>query len=418
MKDRNVLATWLLLLVVALVWALPALAVEAAAPAAVSEPQPQAPPPAPQLLAVEPAPVELVPPLPAVGVVLPLSGRYGAFGELVRRGLELALERPGGAPARLLFRDAGTEPEQNARAVAELAADPAVLVVVGPLTSAAAAAAAAQAQSDGVPLLTLSQRAGLPEAGDYVFRTSLTSRQQVPPLVDYAMRAQRLKAFAVLHPETKQGRELAELFGREVEKRGGRVAARQGYAETDTDFRRPIRFLQGGNPDASDEEPGGAMSPPTFQALFIPDDAERVALIAPQLAYYGLGGIPLLGTSGWNAPELVLRAGRFVEGAVFVDGFFPGSPLPQVRDFVARYVARYGEEPSILEAQGYDAAGILLTLLARPEVRTRADVRQALAGLRLYPGVTGATSFNPEGDAEKVLFLLQVRSGEIVQINP
>jgi branched-chain amino acid transport system substrate-binding protein len=106
-----------------------------------------------------------------------------------------------------------------------------------------------------------------------------------------------------------------------------------------------------------------------------------------------------------------------VEGAVFVDGFFRYSGYPFVKEFVNRSFERYGEEPTILEAQGFDAAGIMLSLAGRADVRTRDELRRALARLQNYPGVTGATSFDERGDAQKVLFLLQVKNGNIVQIN-
>jgi ABC-type branched-subunit amino acid transport system substrate-binding protein len=416
------------LLLAALVEAapLPAVAEEvppvSPAPAAVAAPA-ETPQPSPAPPAMEPDPGGALPALqpprpasPAVGVLLPLSGRYAPFGEQVRRGLELALAlRPAGRPlSRLLLRDAGTDPEQNARAVAELAADPSVLAVAGPLTSAAALAAAGQAQQARLPLLTLSQREGLPGVGDYVFRASLTGAQQVRALVGHAVERLGLKSFAVLYPEHKLGREMAELFAREVERRGGRVVARQGYAETDTDFRRPIRLLQGRDPGAP--EPESPIASP-FAALFIPDDAERVGLILPQLAYYGLEGVQLLGSSGWNAEELLVRAGSAAEGAVFVEGFFAGSLEPAVSRFVGYFRERYGEDPSLLEAQGFDAASILLALLDRPEVESRDDLRQGLARLHDFPGATGRTSFDPQGEAQRPLFLLQVRDGAIVQID-
>ena len=49
----------------------------------------------------------------------------------------------------------------------------------------------------------------------------------------------------------------------------------------------------------------------------------------------------MLGESGWNHPELVKRAGAFVEGAVFMDGFFAGAADPQVREFVQNYRAMF-----------------------------------------------------------------------------
>ncbi|MEZ4601172.1 MAG: penicillin-binding protein activator [Syntrophotaleaceae bacterium] len=361
-----------------------------------------------------------------VGVILPLSGRYAAFGKLVQRGIELAArEQVNGEQAvRLIFKDSAADPEASARAVSELANVEQVLGILGPLTGHAAASAAERAELEKVPLLTLSQHRGLPETGPYVFRTSLTNEQQALALARYAVEERNLTRFAILAPENRLGQDLTASFIREVQAHGGRVVAQQTYPETATDFRRQIKLLKGKDPNAPDEKRGSDDKQPVeedpklpFEALFIPDQAERVGLIVPQLPFYGLRGVQLLGINGWNSPELLRRGGRTIEGAVFVDGFFPHSDYPFVKDFVNRYFETYGEEPSILEAQGYDAAGIILSLAGRSNTRSREDLRNALSIVRNYPGVTGATSFDLEGDARKVLFLLQVQNGAIVQIN-
>ena len=138
-------------------------------------------------------------------------------------------------------------------------------------------------------------------------------------------------------------------------------------------------MLQGLDPDASDEEEAPVDSevwrygeeektPPPFEALFVPDYSDRISLIAPQIAFYGLEDIQLLGTNGWNDAELPRLARQFVEGAVFTDSFFLHSSYPFVQEFVEDYFNRFGEEPTILEAQGYDIAGIMLTLLNDPGI--------------------------------------------------
>lgn len=366
----------------------------------------------------------------SIGVLLPLTGRYGTFGDLVRRGMELAVEEHNAKypPVEFLFRDAGTEPEENARLVSQLANQDRVMAIAGPLTGNAAVAAAARAQQERVPLLALSQREGLPETGEYIFRNSLTSQQQIAALVRQAVEVQGLRTFAILAPENYLGREMADLFTVAIEQAGARVVARQSYADTASDFRRQIKLLKGENPDLPDvdERPlrngsdKGVKPPPAplpFAAVFLPDEAARVALVAPQLAFYGVEGVQLLGINTWNSAELVKLSGRFVEGAIFPDGFFRDSPSPTVQTFVYRYSKKYQEEPSILEAQGYDAAAILLSFIERSEVRSREGLRIALSQLRNYPGLTGSTSFTASGEADKVLYLLQVKNGNIVQLD-
>jgi ABC-type branched-subunit amino acid transport system substrate-binding protein len=343
--------------------------------------------------------------------------------------MELALEQLGNTeyPIQLLFKDSAGDPDQSARAVSELANAEQALAVLGPLTGNAAEAAAARAQLERLPLLTLSQRNGLAEVGPYVFRTSLTSAMQARALARYAIEERGLRTLAVLAPDSRLGKEMNRHFVAEVERLGGSIVAYRSYAADATDFRRQILLLKGEDPDAPEppkpENPVGLESPEEevvelpFEALFIPDYAERIGLIAPQLAYYGVQNVALLGINGWNDPELLRLGGKYVEGAVFTDGFYRYSPYPFVQAFVNSYFERFGAEPTILEAQGYDAAGILLAQLSRGKQLTRDDLRNALGRLRNYPGVAGATSFDAQGDAQKVLFLLQVQNGNIVQIN-
>jgi ABC-type branched-subunit amino acid transport system substrate-binding protein len=365
----------------------------------------------------------------AIGVLLPLSGRYAAFGERVQRGMQLALEsiRPF-IPVRFIFRDTAGDEVIAAEQVAQLAISDRVIGIAGPLVGNAALGAARRANQERTPLLTMSQKEGLAASSLYVFRNSLTPQLQVRALVDYAIALRGFSKFGIMNPETRQGQQFADLFREAVTLYGGEVVAEQSYLTDQTDFRVQVRRLQGLDPNAPDEEDPPSDSedpaadteqdvPPPFQALFVPDYAERISLIAPQLAFYGLEDVQLLGTNGWNDDELPRLTRQFIEGAVFTDGFFLHSTYPFVQEFAERYFNKYGEEPTILEAQGYDIAGILLTLLNNTEVRSREDLRRALAQLQNYPGVTGATRFDFIGEADKVLFLLQVQNGTIVQIN-
>jgi len=365
----------------------------------------------------------------AIGVLLPLSGRYATFGQRVKKGMELAMEafRPD-IPVRLIFRDTAGDEVVAAQQLAELAISDRVMGIVGPLVGNAAQGAAARANLERIPMLTMSQREGLATTSLYVFRNSLTAELQVRTLVDYAMEQRGLTTFGIMFPQTRQGENFAEFFRNEVWRHGGAIVAEQSYQTDQTDFRYQVRLLQGLDPDAPDEEDpadsesheitGEEEEPlPPFEALFVPDYSDRISLIAPQIAFYGLEDIQLLGTNGWNDAELPRLARQFVEGAVFTDSFFLHSSYPFVQDFVAEYFNRFGEEPTILEAQGYDIVGIMLTLLNNPDVSTREGLRRALAQMQNFPGVTGATSFDLVGEADKILFLLQVQKGVIVQIN-
>jgi ABC-type branched-subunit amino acid transport system substrate-binding protein len=156
-----------------------------------------------------------------------------------------------------------------------------------------------------------------------------------------------------------------------------------------------------------------------FDAIFIPDSYSQVGLIAPQLAYHDVTGIRLLGTNLWNSPKLVEMAAPYLQEAVFVDGFFPGSNLSLTRQFVQRYQAIFGDSPGYPEAQAYDTLRLLATALRQPEVTSRPLLRNALFEIKELPGVAGTASVGPYGEIQKPPFLITIygRRMEEVQVD-
>ncbi len=398
----------------------------------------------------------------SIGCLLPLTGKYGRFGEGVLDAMLLAARtfrspEEKGSSIRLLIRDTQGNPEVAVERVKELAEDPNVVGIVGPLRAAVAFACANEAQKLGIPIITLTQREEVARAGDYVFQNGLTIRQQVDTLVDFVMDEMALSSFAVLYPKDSYGMLSKDLLEKKVLDMGGEVVSSVSYEKGETDFQDEVRLLvgpeflrevaqrekereqerlgeegldgraagedgegaqagieAGGAPDeeGTEEEP---VLPP-FQVLFIPDHFRKVALIAPTLAYYDVNEITLLGTNAWNSNQLVELAGEYVRDAIFADGFFAESNMPYVREFVEDYQRAFQTEPRVLEAQGYDSLLMLEDSFRQAAGKSREQVRDALAHMEGYPGLSGYTSFNEDGSAKKRLYILSIIGNHIQQI--
>jgi ABC-type branched-subunit amino acid transport system substrate-binding protein len=378
-----------------------------------------------------------------LGVALPLTGPYASFGEKVLRGIVLGLGIFGDPPApyELVVRDTMGDPERAARVVEELAVE-GVLAIIGPLRSVAAESAAPVAEGAAVPLVTLAQREDLAYLGEYVFHFGLTASDQVRTLANYAVERLGQRRFAILYPRDAYGTSFKNAFWDEVELRGGEVVGVEGYPTEAVDLQVEIKKLVGLHWLTTEEQAliaerdrllrhpkenearladaSFAGLPPIidFDVLFVPDVASRVGLILPQLRFFDVRDVTLLGTSDWNHPDLIQIAGRDARGAVFTDAFFAGSPYPFVQEFVTRFYAAYGDEPDRLAATGYDAAAILRTILDEARSTSRARLRSDLLQVRDFPGVSGLTSFDESGGTRKSLYLLTVQRGAIEQVEP
>jgi len=356
----------------------------------------------------------------ALGCILPLSGSHAAYGD---RALDAVLLAAGvfsanETPIRVLIEDSRSEPAFAEAAVRKLF-NAGAACILGPLGSQEALEAAKEAQRLKIPLLPLTQREGITGIGDYVFRNFLTAALQVRTVVRYAQAELGLSRYAVLYPDDPYGREMARLFREEVRRSGGEIGREMSYKTDQTDFGKEIQALGGVAPVGSGDGAVAEDAPktvPDFEALFIPDSHVRVAMIVPQLAYYDLAGIRLLGTSGWDSPELLKINPKHLQGAIFVNGFFANSFRPEVNDFLEDFYNAYGREPDAIEALVFDAAGMAVKLLLDNRTGDREGLRDGLARMKDYPGVTGKTTFPASRDAEKDLFVLTVKDGRIIQV--
>ena len=363
-----------------------------------------------------------------IGCALPLSGPFEPYGNRVLNGMLLAIkafdpEMRDKMP-RLIVRDTESSPETADRVVRQLGENERVLAVIGPLGSDSARAAAQTAQELGVPIVVMSQVEGVTEAGPFVFRNSLTPSMQIRSLIRYVALMHGAERFAILYPDNEFGWRMLRSFQDEIQAHGKQLTAQESYDPDTSDFSMPVRRLIGEQRwagyvrelERSKQKKKKPDLKLDFEALFIPDDFRRMLLIAPQLAYYDAEEVVLMGTNLWNSSLLAEKAGEHLSKAVFVADYFRKKDDKRANLFETEYQRVYGKEPDFFAALGYDTMNILVSLLAKGLTEDRITLRDQLAGLRDFPGLTGLTSFGPGREAEKQLQLLTVRKKRIVPV--
>ncbi|MGA9520264.1 MAG: penicillin-binding protein activator [Myxococcaceae bacterium] len=405
-----------------------------------------------------------------VGVILPMSGRYKLWGDAVLRGIQLALQ---GSDIELVVKDSKGEVMEAGKAVEELVFEDGAIAIIGPLMGEDTQRAALMAEELQIPILTLTRQEGITELGPWVFRNMLTNSAQAEALARYATETLGYKNFGVLFPNKAYGVELTNEFWSQLEKRGGTMRAAEGYDHDQTtfteeakklvgryyledrhDYLEGVRQIHASKQDSfrkrkAIEKLRSQLQPIVdFDALFIPDDWRQVGLVAPALAVEDiitnacdprdlekirkttgredLKTVTLLGTNGWSSPkgrtglpELIERGGKFVTCSVYVDGFFIDSERPGTRRFVRQWRDTYKDrDPGLLEATGYDAAGMIRRVVEQGQAQSRAAFREQLANVKDFDGATGRTSFDDRREGVKQLFLLTIEQKGVKEIDP
>lgn len=374
-----------------------------------------------------------------VGCLLPLSGPFSIYGEKVLNGIQLGMRVFNGAgqdlALELVIKDTQGEEEQTLAALEDLVNSEKVMAVIGPLSSRTALVAAKKAQNLGVPMITLTQKDGIVQERDMIFRNILTPSQEVKRLLDVAIDEIGIRRFGILYPDNSYGRFFMNLFWDRLEEMGGVVTAVESYNPDDTDFSSQIKKMTGlyyPRPDPitnrlwmfeDPEQEENQIKPDElepivdFDAVFIPDNFQRVAMIAPQLAYHDVSDVLLMGTSLWQSPKLIEMASDYIQNSIFSSGFFAGSGEPEVSYFVENYEMSFGSIPGVLAATGYDTIRLFKRLMAEGGIRSKENFRAALLRCKDFKGVTGNISFDYQGDVKKEPLLLTISGKKMILLN-
>ncbi len=343
-----------------------------------------------------------------IGVVLPLSGKRAIVGQRVLQGIQLAindLSARDKSRLELVVKDSGLGREV-VQVVEELAQDPNVIGIIGPVLTEDVESVIPIIEKYQLPIFTpTASTLGLADKSPYIFRNALTKELQARYLARHAVNELNLYRFVVMYPTAAYGETMRKVFEDEVRSFGGHIVESISYERTQTDFKKQILQLGGMADDRLKAKiqrhiKRGTQPPPlndwgvksrplvegglyaddevealkvalelNYDAIFIPGYYDKVRLIVPQLAFYNIENILLMGGNGWHSRELVDAARNYLKTVLFVDGFYVNSQNERTVKFVDMFLSTFGQNPTIHSAQSYDAANIFFENHQRKSVQ-------------------------------------------------
>lgn len=276
--------------------------------------------------------------------------------------------------------DVSAPPEEVARRLGELAADPAVVAaVLGPGWRPPRDLVASLAGA-GVPTVSITP---LGAPGEPAWR------RVVAPV---GAEGSALAAFLRGLPAAQDGVCLAG-GGRGEPEGAGRVARRiRGELRGQV----PVHRLPRTRPPA---DLAAEVAAAGCGAVVWLGGPEGGAAVRRALSERGLRGVLLLGTDRLKDPRFAELAGALGEGTVAA---CPCADLslstePRALRFVHAYAEAFGAAPGIFAVEGFDAARLLLRAIVEGGP-TRRGVAEALAGTRVHEGLGGAYRFGDDGE--------------------
>jgi branched-chain amino acid transport system substrate-binding protein len=353
-----------------------------------------------------------------VGVIAEITGDMPAVGASCRNAAKMAADEVNAAGGldvggkklkiEIVVEDNGGKADQSAAAAQKLITQDEVVAIVGPNASRYAIPASEIAESNQTvfitpwstnPKTTLDAATGKPKR--YAFRSCFIDPFQGKVLAKFALETMKAKKAALLYDVASDyNKGIAEVFKADYEKLGGKVVAFETYTTNDKDFSAQFTKIKAAAPDV----------------VFLPNYYSEVPLQVQQAKRLGVTA-PFLGADAWGSADLLKLGGSDLEGYYFSTHYAADNASPAAVKFIGNYTKAFGAPPDDVAALTYDAFGLLFTAMKNAGKTDREAVRNALAKLPGYPGVTGDMKFQEgSGDPVKSAVILQVKGGKFVYV--
>ncbi|NVJ93284.1 MAG: ABC transporter substrate-binding protein [Methylocystaceae bacterium] len=342
-----------------------------------------------------------------VGVMLPYTGTYGALGEAITNGMQLAIEengdKLGGRDVEYVTVDSEANPGKAPQNMNRLISGENVDFVVGPVHSGVAMGMIKMARQEGA--ITIIPNAGLNAAtrqfcAPNIFRTSFSAWQTAYPMGKMAYE-RGYRKIATIAWNYSFGKESLEAFEEGFKAAGGEVVKQILTPFPKVEFQAYLTEIASLKPDAvfAFYAGGGAVK-------FVKD--------------YNAAGlkksIPLLG-SGFMTDGTLTAQGEAAEGVLTTLHYADKLDNPKDNAFRKAYMDAYGKEADIYAVQGYDAGQMLVQAMdvVKGNTKDRDALIAALENVKI-DSPRGPWHFSKAHNPVQNMYLREVKNGQNVVV--
>ena len=346
-----------------------------------------------------------------IGINAPMTGDIPKVGEGTKFAAQMWLEdikaagglQVGGKkyPVEIVVEDNESKAESAVKVNTKMITEDEVLVIVGPQSSKQAIPAGEIANNYGTPMISpWSTNPDTTKDRPFVFRGCFLDPFQGPVLANFIKEEFGYTKAAVLYDVASDyPKGLAEFFKEAWEKinGAGSVIAYESFTTRDADFSSQLtKIIKSG-----------------AEVLFTPQYYNEVALIVQQAHELGWKN-PIVGSDSWGSAETVELCGKDCYGLFFSTHYASAGAKGATKKFIDRYKEKYGYVPDDVAALTWDSLLIVQKAIESAGKLTgkiekdRKAVRDALAKIKQFSGITGTMTFTEEGDPIKCAVIVRI----------
>jgi len=346
-----------------------------------------------------------------IGINAPITGDIPKVGEGTKFAAQMWLEdikAAGGLdvggkkyPVELVIEDNEAKAESAVKAMTQMITEDEVIAIVGPQASKQAIPGGEVANNYKTPMISpWSTNPDTTKNRPFVFRGCFLDPFQGPVLANFIKEEFKFTKAAVLYDVASDyPKGLAEYFKQAWEKLNGpgSVTAFESFTTKDADFSSQLtKIIQSG-----------------AEVLFTPQYYNEVALIVQQAHELGWKN-PIVGSDSWGSAETVKLCGKDCYGLFFSTHYAAAGATGATKEFIDRYNKKYGYVPDDVAALTWDSIRIVQRAIQDCGKLTgdikadRQSVRDAMAKIKEFEGITGKMTFTEEGDPIKCAVIVKI----------
>jgi len=339
--------------------------------------------------------------------VAELSGSGATVGTNWKNGIDLAVEeinaRGGVLGAKIVVTHADSQSNAGiAKAQVQKALDGEPYALLGPGYSGSVKVCAPLAAEAGVAEIMGGEAADLTRAGNkFLFRTSFGQQTSMPKIAKYIAETLKAKTAAIVYVNNDFGKGGHDTILKEFEARGVKVVLDDSTEAGQADFAADALKVKNANPDV----------------VFVYLNEEESARALKELRKADVKA-PLVGETTLIGQKVIELAGDAANGAIAHVGLTTDAPVPAIKAFRDRFVAKYNYIPDHNGLKGYLAVYMVKAATEKMGKLDAKNLAATLHGLTITtamePNILMDVTIDENGDLDRESFLGKVVDGKQV----
>lgn len=294
-----------------------------------------------------------------IGLILPMTGPFAAYGKQIEHGVRLYLaqqrETLAGRKVELILKDdaPGTAGDVSKRLAQELVVRDQVEILAGFGLTPSALAVAPLATEARKPMVVMNAAtSSVTTKSPYVLRTSMTLPQNTAPIAAWAARSDIRRVFTLV-ADYGPGYDAEGQFKKSFTAAGGEIAGELRVPVKNPDFAPYLQKIKDSRPDA------------VF--VFLPS-GELAISFSKGFRERGLdkAGIRLIATGDYSDEDTLEALGDFALGVINAGHYSEVHKSPENRAFTEAYAKAYPKDrPNFMAVAGYDGMHLIAEALKK-----------------------------------------------------